>query len=204
MRNRPVSIVLVEDQTLVLNAMKALLEMDGGLCVTGAFDNPEKACSAITAEPPDVVLSDIEMPQMNGLQLAERLKRLCVPSRIILLSAFAKPGYVRRAMAAGVRGYLLKDTPPDRLLATIHDVMAGLRRFEATLIPDASGDETQLNERELVILGLVREGLTNAKIAQSLNLSHGTVRNALSVIIQTLGVNNRIEALRTAEKAGWL
>jgi two-component system, NarL family, response regulator DesR len=155
---------------------------------------------------PDVVLTDIEMPQMTGLELAAELQRTRTSGspRVIILTTFARPGYLRRALDAGASGYLLKDAPAEKLADAIRSVHRGLRVVDPQLAQDAWGDVDPLTDRERQVLRASEEGLASAEIARRLNLSEGTVRNYLSEAIAKLGVTNRIEAARLARQRGWL
>ena len=155
---------------------------------------------------PDVVLTDIEMPQMTGLEMAAELHRIKKGQRprVIILTTFARPGYLRRALDAGASGYLLKDAPAEKLADAIRGVHQGLRVVDPQLAQDAWGEGDPLTDRERQVLRASEEGLHSADIAKLLNLSEGTVRNYLSESISKLGVTNRIEAARLARQRGWL
>jgi two-component system response regulator DesR len=150
------------------------------------------------------VLTDIEMPELSGLELAAELRRLTHPPRIIILTTFARPGYLRRALEAGASGYLLKDSPSSELADAIRRVHAGGRAIDADLAAEAWTDEDPLTERERQVLRLAGEGKSGPEIAESLNLSEGTVRNYLSEAISKMGAHNRVEAARMARMRGWL
>ena len=158
------------------------------------------------ATDPDVVLTDIEMPLMTGLEMAAELHRTRKAGRprIIILTTFARPGYLRRALDAGASGYLLKDAPAEKLADAIRGVHQGLRVVDPQLAQDAWGEADPLTDRERQVLRASEEGLASSDIAKRLNLSEGTVRNYLSEAIAKLGVTNRIEAARLARQRGWL
>jgi two-component system, NarL family, response regulator DesR len=199
-----ITVALVEDQALMLAALAALLGLELDIRVTARHSDPEEALTALKSAPPDVAILDIEMPKMTGLELARRLIAAGLPTKVILVSTFARVGYVEQALKIGVHGYLLKDSPPDRLVQCIRNVHAGMTQIESQLLQQDRAPGERLSERERIMLALVRRGLPNAEIADALNLSHGTVRNAVSEIIAKLGATNRIDACRIAEERGWL
>jgi two-component system response regulator DesR len=154
---------------------------------------------------PDVVVTDIEMPEMTGLEFAAAIKDNDLPSRVIILTTFARPGYLRRALEAGARGYLLKERPASELAEAIRRVHAGLRAVDPALAAEAwSADDDPLSDRERQILKRAGDGRTSAEIAADLRLSEGTVRNYLSEAISKLGAANRVDAARIARSRGWL
>lgn len=154
---------------------------------------------------PDIVLTDIEMPQMTGLELASALAQHALPCKVIIVTTFARSGYLRRALGAGVRGYLLKDAPADTLAAAIRTVHGGGRAVAPELALESwSGGQDPLSERERQVLRLAGEGKSSADIARLVHLSEGTVRNYLLEAISKLNAGNRVEAYRLARDAGWL
>lgn len=189
---------------MVLGALAALLAMDSGIEVIGQVRDGRTALAEALARRPDVVLTDIEMPGMSGLEVAAELKRLEAPSRVIILTTFARPGFLRRALDANAAGYLLKDAPSDRLADAIRRVHAGGRVIDPDLAAGAWTDEDPLTDRERQVLRLAAEGQSSADIATALRLSEGTVRNYLSEAISKLGARNRVEAARLARQKGWL
>lgn len=201
---KPVRVVLAEDQAMVLGALKALLEMTGDIAVAACAQTGKEALAAVLAHRPDVFITDIEMPDMSGLDVAVELKQLHVPVRVIIVTTFARSGYLRRALDAGALGYLLKDKPADQLAAAVHRVHAGLRVIDPELAAEAWGEADPLTDRERQALKLASEGLTSSDIAHRLKLSEGTVRNYVSEAISKLGVTNRVEAARLARNKGWL
>jgi two-component system response regulator DesR len=201
----PIQVLIVEDQAMVLGALAALLDIEADIRVVGTARDGQEALATSARVNPDVVLTDIEMPQMTGLELAGELrKRHRQRPRVIILTTFARPGYLRRALAAGVSGYLLKDAPAEKLADAIRRVHQGLRVVDPQLAQDAWGEADPLTDRERQILRAAEEGLSSADIAERLDLSDGTVRNYLSDAIAKLGVSNRIEAARLARQKGWL
>jgi two-component system response regulator DesR len=154
---------------------------------------------------PDVLVTDIEMPEKTGLDVAADLKRSDSKTRVIILTTFARPGYLRRALDAGARGYLLKERPVSELAEAIRRVHSGLRAIDPALAAEAwSADEDPLSQRERQILKRAGDGRSSAEIAAELRLSEGTVRNYLSEAIAKLGATNRIDAARIARARGWL
>ncbi len=199
-----IRVVLAEDQTMILGALAALLEIDGDIEVVGRARNGEEAISLCREHEPDVLLTDIEMPKVTGLEVAAAVRREAPGTRIIILTTFARAGYLRRALEAGASGYLLKDSPAEHLANAVRRVSAGGRVIDPQLATEAWTDPDPLTDRERQALRMAGEGQTAADIASALNLSEGTVRNYLSVAISKLGAANRIEAARIARDKGWL
>jgi two-component system response regulator DesR len=199
-----ISVVIAEDQGMVLGALAALLEIERDLRVVGQAKNGQEALQLTLKQKPQVVLTDIEMPEMTRLEIAAEIKRRGSPSRVIILTTFARPGYLRRAMQAGAAGYLLKDSPAAALADAIRRVAAGQRVIAPELATEAWSEEDPLTDRERQVLRLAAEGSTGMEIAAALRLSEGTVRNYLSEAISKLGAGNRVEAARIARMKGWL
>jgi two-component system response regulator DesR len=200
-----IRVLIAEDQALVLGALAALLRLEDDIDVVGTAGNGKDALALGRELRPDVVLTDVEMPQMTGLELATQLAQDGSPCKVVILTTFARSGYLRRALAAGVRGYLLKDAPADALAAAIRQVHGGGRAIAPELALESwSGAQDPLSERERQVLRLAGEGRTSAEIARQVHLSEGTVRNYLSEAISKLNAGNRIEAYRLARDAGWL
>jgi len=199
-----IRVLIAEDQALVLGALAALLEIEGDIEVVGQARNGEEALEMVGKLHPDVLLADIEMPQMTGLDLAAELKRQQASVRIIIVTTFARQGYLRRALESGVSGYLLKDSPAAQLADAVRRVHAGLRVVDPELASEAWGTADPLTERERQVLRFADEGASGADIAGRLSLSEGTVRNYLSEAISKLGASNRTEAARIARQKGWL
>jgi len=197
-------VVIAEDQGMVLGALAALLEMEGNIQVVAQARNGREALDAVLKFSPDVLITDIEMPEMTGLELAAELKRRRHDTRVIILTTFARAGYLRRALEAGALGYLLKDMPASQLAEAVHRVQRGLRVIDPELATEAWTEPDPLTDRERQVLRLAGEGTTSAEIAEQLHLSEGTVRNYLSEAISKLGANNRVEAARIARSKGWL
>ncbi|MBQ5962622.1 response regulator transcription factor [Massilia sp. ZL223] len=200
-----IRILIAEDQKMVLGALCALLRLEPDVEVVGSADNGRDALALCLDKAPDIVLTDIEMPHMTGLELAARLREAKSPAKVIVVTTFGRSGYLRRALEAGVRGYLLKDAPVDALAEAIRTVHAGGRAIAPELALESwSGGSDPLTERERQVLRLAGEGRSSADIARQVHLSEGTVRNYLSEAISKVGAGNRVEAYRMARDAGWL
>lgn len=199
-----IRILLAEDQAMVRGALSALLNLETDIEVLGAAADGEAAWRELQRLKPDVLVTDIEMPGLSGLELAQRIQRHELPTRVVIVTTFARAGFLRRALEAGVSGYLLKDAPAEHLADALRKVHRGGRAIDPQLALDAWSDADPLNDRERQILRFAGEGLSAGEIAAQLNLSQGTVRNYLSEAIGKLGAANRIEAYRTARAKGWL
>lgn len=189
---------------MVLGALAALLALEPDLEVVGRAADGTAAWALVERLRPDVVVSDIEMPGLSGLDLALRVRAAGLACRVLIVTTFARPGYLRRALDAGVTGYLLKDQPSAELAAAVRRVAAGERVVAGELAGAAWSAPNPLGERERAVLGLAEQGRSNKEIAQALSLSPGTVRNYLHEAAQKLGAGNRIEATRIARANGWL
>lgn len=199
-----IRIVLAEDQTLLLGALASLLDLADDIEVVGRARDGDEARALIEAEKPDLLLTDIEMPGSTGLDLAEWVRANVPDTSVAILTTFARPGYLRRALEAGVRGYLLKETPAEKLADAIRRIHAGERVIDPELALTAFDSSDPLTDRERQVLKLAGEGLGNAEIGRRLYLAEGTVRNYLSEAIGKLQADNRIEAYRIARDQGWL
>jgi len=199
-----IRVLLAEDQSMVLGALAALLELEDDIEVVGRARDGGEALRLARETRPDVVVTDIEMPGMTGLDLAAALRREQPAPRVVILTTFGRSGYLRRALDAGAAGYLLKDAPSDRLAAAIRRVHAGLRSIDPELAAAAWDEADPLTDRERQVLRLAAEGLSTAKIGAEIHLSEGTVRNYLSEAMSKLGAENRVEAARIARQKGWL
>jgi two-component system response regulator DesR len=199
-----IRIVIAEDQALVLGALSALLELEPDMEVVRQAPNAEEALRALRELEADVLLTDIEMPGMSGLELAAAVQREHPVVRVIIVTTFGRAGYLRRALKAGVAGYLLKDAPATELADAIRRVHAGGRAVAPELALEAWGEDDPLSDRERQVLRLAGEGRSGAEIAAALHLSEGTVRNYLSEAIGKLGAANRVDAARIARQKGWL
>jgi two-component system response regulator DesR len=199
-----IRVILAEDQSMILGALAALLEIESDIEVVARAHDGEEALALCRQHRPDVLLTDIEMPKVTGLEAAAALKREHIPTKVIILTTFARGGYLRRALDAGASGYLLKDSPAEQLANAIRRVKAGGRVIDPELATEAWSDPDPLTDRERQVLRMAAEGQTAGDIAAALNLSEGTIRNYLSEAITKLGAGNRIEAARIARDKGWL
>lgn len=199
-----IRIVIAEDQGMMLGALGALIGMEDDMEVVGMAKNGEEAIQLVKERQPDVCIMDIEMPVKTGLDAAEALKD--VSCKVIMLTTFARAGYFERARKAGVRGYLLKDSPIEELVESIRLIVGGRRIYAPELVDIAFVDyqENPLTKRENDVLKLVAEGKTTKEISKELFLTSGTVRNYISTIFEKLEVSNRIEAVSLYKEKGWL
>lgn len=199
-----IRVVIAEDQSMILGALAALLEIEHDLEVVGQAPTGPDAVTLVTRLRPEILLTDIEMPGLSGLDVAAELRAQGSATRVIILTTFARAGYLRRALDVGASGYLLKDAPSAQLAEAIRRVAAGGRAIDPTLAAEAWTEPDPLTDRERQVLRLSDEGLSGELIARQLKLSEGTVRNYLSEAIGKLGAANRIEAARIARQRGWL
>ncbi|MDP9847873.1 response regulator transcription factor [Streptosporangium lutulentum] len=200
-----IRVMLAEDQNMVRGALAALLGLEEDLEVVAEAASGDEAVLVAERVRPDVALLDIEMPGKDGLTAAAEIRAAVPGCRVMILTTFGRPGYLRRAMEAGASAFLIKDGPAQELAAAIRRVVAGERVIDPVLAATAlSAGPNPLSPRERDVLAAGADGFTIADIAARLHLSEGTVRNYLSSAIQKVGVRNRIEAAKTAERNGWL
>ena len=202
-----IRVLLAEDQVMIREALAALLSFEDDIEVVAQVGRGDEVTGAASDTKPDVALLDIEMPGADGLTPAAALRRACPDIKIIILTTFGRPGYLRRAMESGASGFIVKDSPADKLVRTIRDVLAGQRVIDPDLAAAALAEgASPLTPREKDVLAAAagEEGATLAQIAAALYLSEGTVRNYLSSCIQKTGARNRAEAIRVAQARGWL
>lgn len=199
-----ITILIAEDQSMVLGALSALLDLEDDLSVIATAKNGEEALALALKHQPNIVLTDIEMPKMTGIELAQALQKSAVDSKVMILTTFARGGYLRRAMDAGVKGYLLKDAPSNSLADAVRKIHAGKVIVAPELVTEAWGERDPLSEKERKVLRLAYEGNTTNEIAVKIHLSPGTVRNYLSEAASKLNAKNRVEAGRIAKQKGWL
>ncbi|GAA5502769.1 transcriptional regulatory protein DesR [Deinococcus xinjiangensis] len=199
-----IRVLLAEDQALVLGALSALLSLEDDLEVVGTASDGETAFAKVQELRPDVLVTDIEMPRLSGLDLAARVQAQAPSVRVVIVTTFGRAGYLRRALEVGAKGYLLKDAPASELADAIRRVHAGGRAIDPHLAAEAWGETDPLTERERQVLREAEGGASTAAIAAALHLSEGTVRNYLSEAISKLGAENRVEAARQAREKGWL
>lgn len=202
-----INILLAEDQTMLLNALATILDLEDNLHVVQSCANGKQAFDYIQSnesERVDIVLTDIEMPDMTGLELAQKLFESKAHCKTIILTTFARSGYLRRAMDSGVKGYLLKDSPSQDLIQAIQKVHQGGTAIAPELMVESWMEKDPLSDKERHALRLAKDGLSTEDIAKKLFLSTGTVRNYLSSASSKLNAKNRIEAARIAHQNGWL
>ena len=199
-----IRVVIAEDQSLLRGALATLLGLEPDMEIVAVASDGDEALAAVRAHRPDVLVTDIEMPGVSGLEVAEALRTEGSRTRVLIVTTFARPGYLQRALQAGVLGYVLKDAPSEDLADAIRLVASGRRAVAPELAESAWGASVQLSARERDILRLVEAGRTNKEIARALALSPGTVRNYLAEAAGRLGAANRIEAFQIARENGWL
>lgn len=205
MTNKPIRIVIAEDQPMLREAVSTLLDFESDLDVIASVGDGASALDAVRIHKPAILITDIEMPEMSGIEAAVTLRAEKIPTYVIIVTTFDRAGYLKRALDAGVRGYLLKDAPITQIAEAIRSVANGGRAIARELaesVWDAAPDP--LNDRDRAILRLAEAGRSNQEIAEVLNLSPGTVRNYFSEAVQKLGARNRMEAGRIARQNGWL
>ncbi|MEO3875851.1 response regulator transcription factor [Nonomuraea sp. B12E4] len=196
-----IRVLIADDQDLVRGGLAALLSLEADIEVVAEVGRGDQVVAAAAEHDPDVILLDIEMPGLSGLEVAERLR----DRRVIIVTTFGRPGYLNRALDAGVAGYVVKDAPVTELTAAVRRVMAGKRVIDPKLAVTAlTVGPSPLTQREAEVLRVASDGSTVADIARRLFLTDGTVRNYLSSAIGKTGARNRAEAVRVAESRGWL
>ena len=202
-----INILLVEDQTMVLDALSKLLGMELDINVAATASDGQQALDLLTAAEEgsiDVLVTDIEMPNMDGLTLCAHMQTRFAAIKTLIMTTYNRSGYVKRALDEGVDGFILKESPVEELAEAIRDLMAGKRYYDPELIVSGLQDNNPLTSREVQVLKLVAEGLDNKMIAENLSLSAGTVRNYLSEAMNKLDAPNRGRAASIAEENGWL
>lgn len=200
-----IRVLLAEDQAMVRGALAALLALEGDIEIIAEVGRGDEVVTVALATKPDVALLDIEMPGCDGITAAAELHAQLPSCRVLILTTFGRPGYLRKAMESGVVGFLLKDAPSAQLATAIRRAVSGERVVDPTLAMAAlSEGNNPLTERERDVLAAATGGASISEIASSLSLSEGTVRNYLSVAIQKLNARNRVEAAHIAEQKGWL
>jgi two-component system response regulator DesR len=200
-----IKVLIAEDQAMIRGALGALLAIEEDIEVVAQVDRGDRVVDAALKTHPDVALLDIEMPGQDGIAAAADLRVKLPSCRTLILTVFGRPGYLRKAVDAGVSGFLLKDAPPDELAAAIRRTARGERVIDSQLAVAAlSEGSSPLTPRERDVLAMSTRGASVEEIARSLRLTNGTVRNHLSIAIQKLNARNRVEAARIAEEKGWL
>tara|TARA_B110000211_G_scaffold215219_1_gene257253 strand:+ start:13 stop:627 length:615 start_codon:yes stop_codon:yes gene_type:complete len=203
-----IKVYLVEDQALVRDAVAALLSLDFNIEVIGQASNGQDALTAITSltddSMPDIILTDIEMPNMNGIELSEQIAIKFPYIKMVIMTTFSRAGYIRRSLSAGVKGFILKEAPSDELINALKKVMQGQKVIDPELAINALDDADPLTDKERKALKLASDGLKTSEIAKQLFISEGTTRNYLSDAIAKLNATNRVDAARIARQKGWL
>ncbi|MFB8035219.1 response regulator [Streptomyces sp. NPDC056004] len=200
-----IRLLLAEDQSMVREALAALLGLEPDIEVVAQVARGDEVLAAAHEHDIDVALLDIEMPGMTGIDAAAALHRELPAVKIVVVTTFGRPGYLRRAMESGADAFLVKDAPASQLAEAVRKVLAGERVIDPTLAAAALADgASPLTDRERDVLRTAADGSTNAEIAAALHLSQGTVRNYLSMAIQKMAARNRAEAVRIAREKGWL
>jgi two-component system response regulator DesR len=201
----PIRLLLADDQALVRGALSALLSLEPDLEVVVEVGSGDAVLPAVLEHRPDVALLDVEMPGLDGIAATAEVRREAPDTRVLIVTTFGRPGYLRRALQAGASGFVVKDTPASQLADAVRRVHAGLRVVDPGLATDSLlAGESPLTARETEVLQSARDGSPVAAIAARLFLSEGTVRNHLSSAIGKTGATNRAEAVLTAEGNGWL
>ena len=200
-----IRLLLADDQALVRGALAALLDLEPDLEVVAEVGSGDAVVDAAREHRPDVALLDVEMPGLDGIEATRRLREALPQTRVLIVTTFGRPGFLRRALLAGADGFVVKDTPARQLADAVRRVHAGLRVVDPVLAADSlvAGD-SPLTTRETDVLRAAREGASVAVVAAQLFLSEGTVRNHLSAAIGKTGAANRAEAARIADQNGWL
>ena len=200
-----IRVLLAEDQIMFRTAVRRLLELEGDIEVVAEVGRGDELAAAARAARPDVAVVDIEMPGQDGISAATQLRRSLPGCRTLILTMYGRPGFVQRAMAGGISGFVLKDAPVEALATAIRRCAAGEDVVDASLAaPALRAGPCPLTSREREILAACAEGLPTAGIAQRLWLSEGTIRNKVSEILGKLGARNRTEAAQIARENGWL
>ena len=204
-----INVLLAEDQSMVRGALAALLNMEENIRVVAQVEDGKAALEYLNrthseTDAIDIVLTDIEMPNITGIELAEILAEKFPELRTVIVTTFGRAGYIRRALAAGVYGFILKDAPSEILAEVLYKAMAGKKTIDPELAIAALDDKDPLSDKERKALRLAGSGKKTAEIANDLCLSDGTVRNYLSEAISKLNATNRIDAARIARQKGWL
>lgn len=201
----PISIVLADDQAMLRGAVAAWLDLEPDMKVVGAAGDGDEAIRVVAATRPDICLMDIQMPGMDGLEATRALRSVSPGTRVLIVTTFARPGYLRAALDAGAHGFVVKDASVEQLADAIRRVHAGLRVVDSVLAEMSLFEGANpLTDRERQILRLAADGRDAPAIAAEVFLSSGTVRNNLSAAIGKLGASNRSQAVRIAQEKGWL
>ncbi|MEW9533380.1 DNA-binding response regulator [Microbispora sp. NPDC049125] len=200
-----IRVLLAEDMHMIRAALTALLRLESDLEVVAEVTRGDEIVPAALRVRPDVAIVDIDLPVLDGITAAARLREVLPSCRVLVLTAMGQPGQVRRALSVGIEAFLVKDAPGDRLADAVRRTAAGLRVLDAELVASAmERGESPLTPREATVLREAARGVPAEEIAARLHLSAGTVRNYLTGAITKTGARNKIDAIRIAEDAGWL
>ncbi|AZP91448.1 response regulator transcription factor [Pediococcus acidilactici] len=200
-----ITLFLAEDQSMLNSALSQLLDLEDNLKVVGTASDGQMAWEMIQKQSPDVAILDIEMPRLTGLAVAQRIHEEKLPTRVVILTTFARQTYFEQAVQAQVAAYLLKDSPSEELIGAINQVMTGKIIYDPALVQSVlSTEQSPLTKRETEVLKVAASGMPTKEIAQQLFLSEGTIRNYLSAIFSKLGVRNRLEAVELAQNNRWI
>lgn len=202
--NNKIKVIIAEDQALIRGALTALLNLEADIEIVGEAENGVEAVKLLDKCKADILLTDIEMPLMSGLELAQVTAKKHPEIKTVVITTFGRAGYIKRALTIGVKGFLLKDTPSEELASALRKVMQGKKVIDPELAIAALDDIDPLSDKERKALKLASEGKTTHDIAELLFLSEGTIRNYLSECISKLNATNRIDAARIAQQKGWL
>jgi two-component system response regulator DesR len=200
-----IRLLLADDQALVRGALATLLELEPDMSVVAEVGRGDEVVAAARESNPDVALLDVEMPGMDGIEATRELRAAMPEVKVVIVTTFGRPGFLRRALVAGANGFVVKDTPARQLADAVRRVHSGLRVVDPTLAADSLAvGESPLTARETEVLRATRDGGSVSDIAGAVFLSEGTVRNHLSASIGKTGARNRADAVRIAEENGWL
>lgn len=200
-----IRICIAEDQQLLRGALISIMELEEDLHIAGEAADGTEAWALIEKEKPDVCILDIEMPHMSGLEIAAKIRRHNYPCKIMIMTTFARAGYLQEAMDLGIDAYVLKDEPIEYVIDAVRKIMQNERVISQDLaVALFMNEKNPLNEREIKVLKLVKDGYTTNEISKQLFLSKGTIRNYLSLSIQKLEVETRQQAVQKAKEKGWI
>lgn len=201
--SEPIKVLIAEDQTLIRDALGRLLRLERDIELVGSCEDGAQALAFIQTHAVDVLLTDIEMPHLDGLALAEQLQADSWTGNVLVLTTYDRPGYLQRALRAGVMGFVLKESPVETVVDAIRSAQRGHKTISAELAVSAITEQNPLTKREQACLRLIDEGLSTQEIAARIHLAEGTVRNHVSTILSKLHVKSRLEALKVAQEKGW-
>lgn len=199
-----IKVLVVEDQAMIRGAICALLSLEDNIEVVAQAADGKQAKALLPKHAIDIVLTDIEMPEITGIELAEFIADNNANMKTIIMTTFSKVGYIKRSLQAGVKGFILKEAPSEELVDAVNQVYNGRKVIDPELAISALDDNDPLTDKERKALRLASEGLKTGEIADKLFLSEGTIRNYLSECIAKLNASNRVEAARIAKQKGWL